>query len=218
MVLSKLGEAFDRAFLYASHVHGGDIRKHTEIPYMSHLMSVCALVLEAGGSETQAIAALLHDAAEDFGGEGRLADIRTRFGDGVADIVETCSDSLVTDPSKKPDWRTRKKVYIAHLDGALEDALLVSLADKLHNARAIYRDQRLLGDTLFSRFTMGKDDPRRGRAATEWYYDELAQAFAGRSEVFTPEGQLLVGELGEIVNAIMRHSQPITAEERFAGE
>ncbi len=190
MVLSKLGDEFDRAFLYASHVHGGDIRKHTEIPYISHLMSVCALVLEAGGTETQAIAALLHDA---------------------------CSDSLTDDPAKKPPWPERKEQYIAHLADASADALLVSLADKLHNARAISRDQQRLGDELFSRFTMGKDDPRQGRAATEWYYDELAKTFAEKATEFTAEGQILVGELRELVDAIMHRPQPITAEERFDG-
>lgn len=205
-----LGDDFDRALVYASHVHGGDVRKGTTIPYMSHLMSVSALVLEAGASETQAIAALQHDVAEDFGGEGRLDDVRHRFGPEVADIVEACSDSLAADPTQKAPWRQRKEQYVAHLtkEGPA-DALLVSLADKLHNARSIARDQQELGDALFSRFTAGKHDAEAGREATQWYYAELLEVFEARTEDLPSGARPLVRELRAVVDAIKRHpSQP----------
>jgi (p)ppGpp synthase/HD superfamily hydrolase len=92
---TALTDRFDRALLYATHVHGGQVRKETTIPYIAHLLAVAATVLEYGGSEDMAIAGLLHDAAEDQGGEPRLADIRNRFGDRVTDIVHACSDSVI---------------------------------------------------------------------------------------------------------------------------
>src|SRR4029078_6921945 len=134
-----LTDRFDRALLYATHVHGGQMRKGTSIPYIAHLLAVAATVLEYDGSEDVAIAALLHDAAEDQGGEPRLADVRNRLGDRVADIVRSCSDTLA---KSKEDWRVRKNRYIKHLDTADGDTLLVSLADKVHNARSILRDVR----------------------------------------------------------------------------
>src|SRR5947209_18837865 len=114
---ASLTDRFDRALLYATHIHGGQTRKGTAIPYMAHLMAVAATVLEYGGAEDEAIAALLHDAVEDQGGEPRLADIRNRFGARVAEIVRACSDS-VTDTSAgepKEDWHLRKVRYVAHL-------------------------------------------------------------------------------------------------------
>jgi len=144
--------------------------------------------LEYGGGESAAIGALLHDAGEDAGGEGRIADIRLRFGDAVADIVEACTDTVET---PKPEWRERKEKYIAHVGSASAEARLVSAADKLYNARAILRDCRRIGDQLWSRFTGGKD-------GTLWYYDTLARAFAaaGSNE--------LVEELDRTVSAIYR--------------
>jgi hypothetical protein len=113
-------DRFDRALLYAIHVHGGQVRKGTSIPYIAHLLAVSATVLEYGGDEDLAIAALLHDSVEDQGGKARLEDVRNRFGDRVANVVAACSDSMV-DTGKgeqKPDWRTRKEAYIAHLGTA----------------------------------------------------------------------------------------------------
>ena len=136
MLLSPL---FETAFLYATHVHAGQARKATGIPYITHLMAVAAIVAEYGGDEVQVIAALLHDAPEDQGGEGRLEDIRQRFGEDVARIVSACSDTF-EDP--KPPWWPRKEAYLKHLELAPTEVLLVSAADKLHNSRAIVADLR----------------------------------------------------------------------------
>ena len=161
---------FEAALIYATHVHAGQVRKATRIPYITHLMGVAALVAEYGGDEDQVVAALLHDAPEDQGGAGRLEDIRVRFGETVARIVAACSDTF-EDP--KPAWRPRKEAYLAHLKSAPMEVLLVSAADKLHNARAIVADLRQTGAAAFERFT--------GKAAgTLWYYDALAQEFEAR--------------------------------------
>lgn len=165
--MTILTNRFDDAFRYTSHIHGGHRRKGTTIPYISHLMSVAALTLEHGGNEDQAIAALLHDAAEDQGGQDRLNDIRHRFGDVVADIVEDCTDSWV---EPKPDWRPRKEAYIAGIASKPNTSLLVSLADKTHNARAIVSDLRSYGHELWHRFTAD-------RSGVLWYYQALADAF-----------------------------------------
>ena len=163
-----LTERFDQAFLYAHHLHRTQSRKGTSIPYISHLMTVAALVLENGGNEDQAIAALLHDAAEDQGGAATLAEIGTRFGNSVAAIVADCTDAW-TEP--KPPWRTRKETYLADLPRKPAVSLLVSLADKTHNAEAILFDYRVLGDALWDRFNGGVDGRR-------WYYKALADVFS----------------------------------------
>jgi (p)ppGpp synthase/HD superfamily hydrolase len=169
-----LTDRFDRALLYATHVHGGQVRKETTIPYIAHLLAVAATVLEYGGSEDMAIAGLLHDAVEDQGGEPRLADIRNRFGDRVADIVRSCSDSVVNTAAgqQKKDWRTRKVRYIDHLNTVDPETLLVSLSDKIHNARSILRDLRKseIGSAVWDRFQQPRED-------TLWYYREVANAF-----------------------------------------
>jgi (p)ppGpp synthase/HD superfamily hydrolase len=171
---TMLTDRFDRALLYATHVHGGQVRKGTSIPYVAHLLAVAATVLEYGGTEEMAIAALLHDAVEDQGGEPRLSDIRNRFGDRVADIVRSCSDSVVNTfgGQHKEDKRTRKTRYIEHLETADQETLLISLSDKIHNARSILRDLRKpeIGTTVWARFKSPKED-------TLWYYRELANAF-----------------------------------------
>jgi (p)ppGpp synthase/HD superfamily hydrolase len=180
-----LTDRFDRALLYATHVHGGQARKGTSTPYVAHLLAAAATVLEYGGSEDMAIAGLLHDAAEDQGGEPRLADIRNRFGDRVADIVRACSDSVANTAAgqQKDDWRTRKMRYIEHLKTVDRETRLVSLADKVHNARSILRDLRKpeIGPAVWSRF--GK----RPKEDTLWYYRKLANAFQ----------ELLPGQLAE---------------------
>ncbi|MEN2786736.1 HD domain-containing protein [Sphingomonas qilianensis] len=165
-----LTDRFDEALSYASRLHREQRRKSTAIPYVAHLLGVASIALENGGDEDQAIAALLHDAVEDQGGAPRLLEIRNRFGDRVAEIVDHCTDADV-DP--KPAWHPRKAAYIASLANKPIASLQVSLADKTHNAGAIVADLAVHGDVLWSRFTGGRD-------GTLWYYDALAQAFAGR--------------------------------------
>lgn len=162
-----LSDRFDEALAYASRLHREQRRKGTEIPYVAHLLSVAALVLEHGGNEDQAIAALLHDAAEDQGGQETLDEIRRRFGDTVATIVADCTDAW---EELKPAWRPRKEAYIAKLPEKDTLSLLVSLADKTHNARAILNDYRQIGDALWGRFNGGKE-------GTFWYYRTLAAVY-----------------------------------------
>ena len=143
---------YDEAFRYAHELHGNQKRKGTSIPYISHLMIVSALVIENGGTEDQAIGALLHDAAEDQGGTKTLNEVRRRFGDVVAEIVSDCTDSWT---EEKPDWQPRKEAYLAGLPAKPPRSLLVSLADKTHNAEAILFDYRVLGEALWERFNGG---------------------------------------------------------------
>ena len=163
-----LTDRFDRAFVFASRLHRQQRRKGSGTPYVAHLISVAALVLEHGGNEDQAIAALLHDAAEDQGGQAVLAEIRDEFGEDVAKIVHDCTDAW-EDP--KPPWRARKEAYLAVLPGKDKTSLLVSLADKTHNARSILIDYRQIGDDLWNRF-------RGGREGTFWYYRALSAIYA----------------------------------------
>jgi (p)ppGpp synthase/HD superfamily hydrolase len=190
-----LTERFDRALLYATHVHGGQVRKESAIPYVAHLLAVAATVLEYEGDEDMAIAGLLHDAVEDQGGEARLSDIRNRFGDRVGVIVAACSDSTANTASGegKEPWRVRKERYLKHLHSVDESTLLVSLSDKVHNARSILRDSRKsdIGELVWQRFSRGKD-------GTIWYYEQLAQTF----KKLLP-GQLS-DEFGEIVEVLRR--------------
>lgn len=164
MGLSKI---FDDALVYAANLHRDQIRKGSGIPYIAHLMSVSSRVLSAGGSEVQAIGGLLHDAAEDQGGEATLEVIRKRFGPDVAQIVADCTDSW-TEP--KPEWRTRKEAYLLKLPTKPATSLLVSLADKVDNAEAILGDYRQIGDNVWQRFT-------GGREGTIWYYRTLSAIF-----------------------------------------
>jgi hypothetical protein len=185
-----LGRRFDRALSLARELHAPQLRKGTEIPYIAHLLGVTSLVLEDGGTEDEAIAALLHDAVEDQGGETTLALIRHRFGRRVAEIVAGCSD---TDVVPKPPWKERKQAYIDHLADADEGVLRVSLADKLHNARAILFDLELVGDAVWDRF-------KAGRAETLWYYESLVTAFAAR------DAGPMTQELRRVVAAIANWS------------
>lgn len=163
----KLGDRFIEALAYTAELHARQRRKGTDVPYIAHLLGVAAIVLEDGGDEDEAIAALLHDAVEDQGGLPTLAIIGERFGERVAAIVQGCTD---TDTYPKPPWRERKEEYIAHVRHASPSVRRVSLADKLHNARAILHDQRRIGDAIFDRFAGGK-------AGTIWYYRALAHVF-----------------------------------------
>jgi (p)ppGpp synthase/HD superfamily hydrolase len=153
------------------------------------LLSVAGLVLEDGGDEDEAIAALLHDAVEDQGGAETLATIEQQFGQRVADIVLACSDTTVT---PKPPWRERKQAYLDHLTIATPSARRVSLADKLHNARAILSDYRALGEDLWGRFNAPRDD-------TLWYYRELVNTFR-KARIDSP----MLDELNRVVSEIER--------------
>jgi (p)ppGpp synthase/HD superfamily hydrolase len=181
-----LTERFKQALEYATVVHGGQVRKGTFVPYISHLLAVCALVLEDGGDEDQAIAALLHDAVEDGGGPPRLADVRRQFGDRVGDIVEACTD---TDKTPKPPWKERKTRYIAQIRQASREARWVSCADKVHNLRTILLDYREHGEGLWPRFNASGDDEL-------WYYGELVEAFR------QPNCTRLVDELARLVTEL----------------
>src|SRR3712207_460221 len=132
------GEKFEEALTYAARLHRTQMRKGTNVPYVTHLLAVAAIVGENGGTEDEVIAALLHDAVEDQGGAATREEIRKRFGDTVATIVDGTSD---TDVIPKPPWQERKRNYVAHVSGASKSVRLVSAADKLHNARSILRDQ-----------------------------------------------------------------------------
>ncbi|MBA3426123.1 MAG: HD domain-containing protein [Rubrobacter sp.] len=181
------GHKFEEAMSYASQVHAEQKRKGTEIPYITHLLAVTAIVGENGGTEDEAVAALLHDAPEDQGGEERLEDIRIRFGDEVAEIVAACSDTFET---PKPPWRERKEAYIAHIREAPESARLVSAADKLHNARSILSDYREVREDLWRRFTGGREGTLR-------YYGALVEAFqeTGTKPAIVEELDRTVAEL-----------------------
>jgi GTP pyrophosphokinase len=163
----KLGPRFRKAFTFAADKHSGQARKASTIPYIAHLMGVASFVLEAGGDEDLAIAALLHDVVEDCGGAPMLKEVRRRFGARVARVVDGCTDAD-TDP--KPPWRERKEKYIARLKKENADTRLVSAADKLNNVRSILSDYRAIGESVWSRFN-------GGREGTLWYYRTLRDEF-----------------------------------------
>lgn len=190
MALMTTGR-FASAMAYAHHVHQGQFRKGTGIPYIAHILGVTALAIEYGADEDEAIAALLHDAAEDGGGEATLAEIRATFGEVVADIVLGCSDSLVEDPEDKLPWLERKENYLAHLENASASVCLVSAADKLHNVRSVIRDYREHGEDIWQRFQGRRD-------GTLWYYQTVAHVLARRRR--TP----LTRDLQEAVDDLLR--------------
>jgi GTP pyrophosphokinase len=166
----KLGPRFMRAFSFAARKHAGQTRKASTIPYLAHLMGVASLVLEFGGDEDMAIAALLHDVVEDCGGASMLKEVRRRFGTRVAKIVAGCTDS---DRDPKPPWRERKDYYLRHLKTADAETRLVSAADKLNNVRSILSDYREVGESVWARFN-------GGREGTLWYYRALLEEFSRR--------------------------------------
>jgi (p)ppGpp synthase/HD superfamily hydrolase len=175
---SGFGSKFDEALRLAHDLHRHDVRKGTGKPYISHLLGVCSLVIDYGGDEEMAIAALLHDAVEDHGGHPMLKEIRERFGERVAHIVDGCTDSYVLDATKKEPWLQRKQEYLARLPLEDSDVRLVSAADKLYNCRTLVRDLRKRGIATLDRFNGGRKD-------TVWYYDQLVHAFrtAGTTEL-----------------------------------
>jgi (p)ppGpp synthase/HD superfamily hydrolase len=180
------GEKFERAFIYASRLHSDQYRKGTRVPYITHLLAVAAIVGENGGTENEVVAALLHDAPEDQGGEATLEDIRACFGDEVAETVAGCTDTY-EDP--KPPWRERKEGYVAHLAGASASVRLVSSADKLHNVRTVLADYRALGEDLWNRFN-------GGREGTLWYYRAIVGSLRN--------GGPVVEELDRVVTELER--------------
>jgi (p)ppGpp synthase/HD superfamily hydrolase len=186
--MQKLSGRLDEAFRYAHEAHAAQTRKGTNAPYISHLMGVSSIVLDDGGSEDEAIAALLHDAAEDQGGRERLEDIRSRFGEAVARIVADCTDSW--DTPKLP-WAERKRAYVQHARKLPAPSLRVSAADKVHNTYAILRDLRNSGESVWSRFSATPDDVMA-------YYGELVRAYRESG------GGRLVDELDRIVRGIRR--------------
>ena len=161
----QLGDRLSQAFAYATQLHASQVRKGTTIPYISHLMSVSALVLEAGGDEDEAIAALLHDAVEDQGGLETLAEIRQLFGEHVAEWVAACSDTMV---QPKPPWYERKEAYLQGLRSASEAVLRIAIADKLHNTRCTLMDIQQQGNSVWERF-------KTGREGTLWFYRQFLE-------------------------------------------
>jgi (p)ppGpp synthase/HD superfamily hydrolase len=197
-----LTDRFDLALGYASELHRKDVRKGSGVPYVAHLLSVCALVLEDEGDEDEAIAALLHDALEDHPDSTDRATIAARFGARVLELVEGCTD---TPPEysggEKPEWRARKEGYIAHVLTADAGGVRVSLADKLHNARTILADYRRIGDALWTRFNVGRSEPLEIREQVLWYYWSLADAFrrAGASGYLIEELERTLAEIDRLL-------------------
>ena len=182
-----LTDRFFKAMAYATDAHKEQVRKSTDIAYISHPFGVASLVIEAGGDEDQAIAGLLHDVAEDCGGEPRLVEIAELFGERVAHIVRGCSDSLVVDEDKKAPWRQRKAVHIQHLRSSNADVLLVTAADKTHNARAIATDIQSIGSMVWDRFNSDREQ-------ILWYYNSVYTVLAA--------GRVTPGLLNPLATAI----------------
>lgn len=196
---SKLVEAFE----YAAQEHQHQLRKSTDIPYISHLMSVSALVLEHGGSEDQAIAGLLHDVIEDAKPPSRIPEIKKeihkQFGSKVLELVEGCTDGEPDAKGKKADWKTRKVSYLARMKKKSPELLLVSCCDKLHNARAILTDLVTHGNSVFDRFTAAMKD-------TLWYYRSISEVFSKKLK--GTRGEVVARELAETVSAIEQLAEP----------
>ncbi len=195
----RLGKPFQRALRYALDLHRKQARKGKDVPYAAHLLGVAATVLDFGGDEEQAIAGLLHDAAEDHGGRSQLARIRRRFGPAVARMVDDCTDTY---EMPKPPWRPRKQAYLDALPGKDVRSLLVSASDKLDNARAIVADLRVHGPATLERFA--------GKQETVWYFQELVRILA-RTRVGP-----IAGELALAVRDMERLARPPAPRARAA--
>lgn len=188
----ELTERFQQALVYAFQLHRGQVRKKSQTPYIAHLLGVTGIVLEDGGDEDQAIAALLHDAVEDQGGVDTLEEIRQRFGDRVAAIVDALTDAY---GSPKPSWWPRKEAYIDHLKIASPEVRRVSLADKLHNARTILFSLKQDGEDTWNRFKGGKQ-------GTLWYYRSLVDVFQSTGDdLLTAELARVVGEIESLADS-----------------
>ena len=185
-------ERFEKALVHAARLHRHQKRKGHGVPYISHLLAVCALTVEHGGDEDEAIAALLHDAIEDQGGQVARAAILQEFGERVTRIVEGCTDA---EGAPKPPWRARKEEHMHHLGHASRSVLLVVACDKLHNARTLVLDYRIMGEDLWSRF-------RGGREGTLWYYRAMADLLlAAERSPLTEELQRTVAELEQLAGS-----------------
>jgi (p)ppGpp synthase/HD superfamily hydrolase len=181
-----LTERFTEAMKFAAQLHANQTRKGSGVPYIAHLLGVASIALEYGANEDEAIAALLHDAIEDQGGALTRKEIYRRFGKAITEIIDGCTEDYA---EPKPPWRQRKESYIARIPTAPPSVRLVSAADKLHNARSLLKDYRLLGDALWPRFKGGKE-------GSLWYYRSLIVAF--RQAESTP----LVDELDRVVSSL----------------
>ena len=188
-----LSTRFDHALLFASQIHREQDRKKSGIPYISHLLGVASIVLDYGGDEEMAIAALLHDAVEDQGGRPMLKIIDQVFGARVAKIVDGCTDSYAEDPKKKESWERRKFRYLRRVRHEDAETRFVSAADKLYNARAVLRDLRYDGDIVFTRFSAPK-------AKTLWYYRALVREY--RLGGVTHRLKPLVDDLDRVVTEV----------------
>src|SRR6202142_1309818 len=195
---TKLGPKLQRAFAYAAKMHAGQARKGTTVPYLSHLMAVASLVLEAGGDEDMAVAALLHDVVEDCGGMPRLREVRKEFGRRVAKIVEGCTDSF---GEPRPEWMERKKNYLREVKHADRETRLVSASDKLHNVRTILSDYRRDGEKIWERFNGKKE-------GTLWYYRALSDEYGRKPNRITRELEIAVGELEGLCGDTARGRAP----------
>ena len=184
----NLSDRFSEALVYAAGLHARQRRKVSGAPYLSHLLRVAGIALEHGADEDEAIAALLHDAVEDQGGRKTREEIRRRFGDRVAAIIDGCTD---TDQDPKPPWRQRKTAYLARLKRASASVRLVAASDKLDNARSILVSHRRLGESLWDKFTGGRD-------GVLWYYRSVADILK------QSDTNPLVDELDRVVSEIER--------------
>lgn len=199
---SKIALAFD----FAAREHQHQYRKSTDIPYISHLMSVAALVFENGGNEDQAIAGLLHDVIEDADSPSRIPEIKeaikSQFGEKVLEIVEACTDGEPNEYRTKPLWKPRKEAYLARLEKKDATTLLVSCCDKLHNARSILIDLKTagVGYKVFNRFSASKEE-------TLWYYSSLSTLF--ESKLKDSNGEAAARELADTVAEIKKLAQEI---------
>ena len=178
-------DRFADAMAFAESLHRGQRRKSSGCPYIAHLLGVASLVMEAGGTEDECIAALLHDAVEDQGGARTAADIRRRFGPTVAGIVDACSE----DKRRDRGWRARKEAAVRSVLDHDSSVLLVLSADKLHNARSLRAEHRRVGDRVWDSF-------RGGRDGTLWYYRAMADAISRAG------GSPLAGELEAAVRIL----------------
>ena len=186
---NQLSDRFGKALKFAFNLHRDQFRKGSGVPYISHLLGVTAIVLEHGGSENQAIAALLHDAVEDQGGLETLAKIKSLFGPEVAEIVKDCTDAFTI---PKPDWKERKTAYLEKLKRSTDETILVSLADKVHNARSILNDLVDCGEDVWGKFNGGKE-------GTLWYYHSLVEVFqTNQHPTLAAELKKLVDEISDI--------------------
>ena len=184
--MTQLSTRFENALVYATQLHANQVRKGSSIPYISHLLSVAALVLEDGGNEDEAIAALLHDAIEDQGGAKTREEIRQRFGENVVSIVNGCTESEIL---PKPPWKERKLNYLEKIRLASPEVRRISLADKLHNARSIVADLEREGEKVWQKFNGTKEE-------IVWFYQSLLEIYQQQDSSF------LTQELGRLISQL----------------